>query len=384
MPVGAVEKRKPDGQVASWGAVRSPFGFPSTSSRCAVVPGECELIATSSSLSMAPSVRHRKANVESVSIVIEWENARLAEAERSLRMLASLAVQLDELTRGSSLKAEIVLLFNPEAVDEPAIEAIINHVRPRSQWPACFRLLPSGNLRYYEQKNQGVKNTSGDIIVFLDSDVVPESDWLEKILVVFQKPEIGVVCGNTYVECTSFYARALALFWFFPLRTQSDELEHVSMFFANNVAFRRDVICENLFPDLETFRGQSVALSKILKSKGIPIIRHNGARVSHPPPNGPRHFINRAMCEGHDAGQRMIARRGHKFSKVAVRSLKTFRRRMGRSTHQIACGYRAVHLSRAGAVGAWGLALTYNILHLAGYLLSAVNPRIVPRYFPIR
>jgi hypothetical protein len=57
---------------------------------------------------------------------------------------------------------------------------------------------------------------------------------------------------------------------------------------------------------------------------------------------------------------------------------------MGRSTHQIACGYRAVHLSRAGAVGAWGLALTYNILHLAGYLLSAVNPRIVPRYFPIR
>ncbi len=333
---------------------------------------------------MALSVRHRKANAESVSIVIEWENARLAEAERSLQMLASLAVQLDELTHDSSLKAEIVLLFNPEAVDEPAIEAIINHVRPRSQWPARFRLLPSGELRYYEQKNHGVKNTSGDIIVFLDSDVVPEPGWLEKILAVFQKPEVGVVCGSTYVECTSFYAKALALFWFFPLRTQNDELEHVSMFFANNVAFRRDVICDNLFPDLETFRGQSRLLGKILQSKGIPIIRHNGARVSHPPPNGLRHFVNRAMCEGHDAGQRMIARRGRNFSKLTVRSLKTFRQKMRQSTHRIACGYRAVHLSRAGAVGAWGLALAYNSLYLAGHLLSAVNPAIVPRYFPIR
>jgi hypothetical protein len=342
------------------------------------------LIAVSSSLPVAPPVRHRKANAESVSIVIEWENARLAKAERSLRMLASLAVQLDELTRDPSLKTEIVLLFNPEAVDEPAIEAIIDHARPHSQWPARFRLLPSGELRYYEQKNHGVKNTSGDIIVFLDSDVVPEPGWLEKILAVFQNPEVGVVCGSTYVECTSFYARALALFWLFPLRTQSEELEHVNMFFANNVAFRRSVIRENLFPDLDTFRGQAGALSKILQNKGIPIIRHKGARVSHPPPNGLRHFVNRAMCEGHDAGLRTIARRPYKFSALAARSLRTFRQRMEHSTSRIACNYRVVHLSRAGAMGAWGLALAYNSLYLAGQLLSAVKPTIVPRYFPIR
>jgi hypothetical protein len=69
---------------------------------------------------------------------------------------------------------------------------------------------------------------------------------------------------------------------------------------------------------------------------------------------------------------------------LAVRSLKTFRQKMRQSTHRIACGYRAVHLSRAGAVGAWCLALAYNSLYLAGHLLSAVNPAIVPRYFPIR
>jgi hypothetical protein len=333
---------------------------------------------------MPSATGQRRANAESVSIVIEWENARLAEAERPLRMLASLAAQLDALAATSSREVEIVLLFNPEAVDESAIGSIVDHARPRSEWPARFRLLPSGDLRYYQQKNHGAHSTSGDIVIFLDSDVVPEPDWLAKILSAMEDPAVDVLCGSTYVDCTGFYDRAFALFWLFPLRTGTDELEQADMFFANNVAFRRRVIEANPFPDLETFRGQAGALSKLLAGQGIAIVRHQGARCAHPPPNGLRHFVSRALCEGHDAGLRGLERRGRKPAKLARRSFRTFGQRMGRATSRIRLGYTAVGLSPLGAAGAWSLALAYNSLYLAGQLLAGIQPTFVPQHFPIR
>jgi hypothetical protein len=180
--------------------------------------------------SPAPTPR---GNAASLSIVIEWENARLAEAERSLRMLGELARQLDDLARTSSRAVDILLLFNLAVMAEAAIEALIDHVRPRADWPAMIRLLPSGERGYYEQKNFGVQHTAGDIVLFVDSDVVPEPGWLERLLTSFD-PEVGVVCGSTYVERGSFYERAVALFWLFPLRLSGEG--------------RRTVIGENPFP----------------------------------------------------------------------------------------------------------------------------------------
>ena len=54
------------------------------------------------------------------------------------------------------------------------------------------------------------------------------------------------------------------------------------------------------FPPLETFRGQCIALAEELARNGIGIFRQEGARVSHPAPNGWRHFLVRALCHGHD------------------------------------------------------------------------------------
>ncbi len=338
-------------------------------------------MTASPSLATPSALEHRGGNLESVSIVIEWENARLAEAERPLRMLASLATQIEEQTRNTSRAFEILLMFNPEAVDERTIEEIIAHARPRDQWPVPLRLLASGDLRYYEQKNHGARNSTGDIVILLDSDVEPEPTWLGKLLKTFEDPEVGVVCGSTYVDCSSFYDRAVALFWLFPLRPEKEEIIPTKMFWANNVAFRRKIIGENPFPDLSTFRGQAGALSKTLWKKGIPIMRHTGARCAHPAPNGISHFVNRAMCEGYDSGVRTLRRKNVRFGKE---SLDAFRRRMRDATTRIRAGYRDVNLSRPGAVGAWGVALAYNSLYLTGFLLSAYRPKIVPRYFPIR
>jgi hypothetical protein len=319
-------------------------------------------------------------NVPSLSVVVEWENARLSEAQRSLRLLAELVGQLDAERAGSSRAVEVLVLHNPEAVDGAAIEAMIDRVRPRERWPARVRLLASGERGYYEQKNFGVRHTTGEIVLFVDSDVVPEPGWLGRLLAAFDDPEVGVVCGSTYVEPCRWYDRAMALFWLFPLRSTRDGLEETGSIYANNVAFRRALIEANPFPDLPTFRGQCGSLARSLRAQSVRIHRHTGARVSHPPPNGLRHFVNRAMAEGHDEAlrDRLRGRR-----KVLKPSLKDFGRRMGDSTRRIAREHREVGLGPAGAVGAWGLALGYYGCKLAGRLLTAANPAIVRRHFPI-
>lgn len=318
-------------------------------------------------------------NSLALSIVVEWENARLSEAERSLRMLAELARQLDAERARGSRRVEILVLHNPEAVEAGAIAALVDRVRPRAAWPAQVRLIASGGRGYYQQKNFGVTQASGDLVLFVDSDVVPEPGWLERLLAAFDDPGSSVVCGSTYVELGSWYERAMAAFWLFPLRSARDGLEEAEAFHANNVAFRREVIAANPFPDLPTFRGQCGVLCASLRARGVRIRRHAGARVSHPPPNGLRHFVNRAMTEGHDD-----ALRDRLAGRKAVKSgFKDFTRRMRRATGRIAAGRREAGLSVPGAAGAWGLALGYHGCKLAGRLLTAADPAIVRRRFPI-
>jgi len=60
-------------------------------------------------------------------------------------------------------------------------------------------------------RNVGVKNASGDIIFFIDSDCYAKPDWIEKALAHFDKPEIAGVTGQTRLWNTeSPVARFLA------------------------------------------------------------------------------------------------------------------------------------------------------------------------------
>lgn len=315
----------------------------------------------------------------SLSIVVEWENARLAEAQRPSAMLAELARQLDALADADGRPVELVLLHNPHVIEHAALAAIIDTVRRRNGWAAEIRLIASAGRSYYEQKNLGVERTQGDLVLFLDSDVVPEPGWLAKLLSCFDDPAVSVVCGSTYVVLDGLYERAVALFWLFPLRPEEERLEEAKSFYANNVAFRRELIAANPFPSLPTFRGQCRMLSQTLRERGVRIWRHTGARVSHPPPSGVRHFVARALCEGHDEAVRDRAR----GRSPAARGLKEFGRRMRYASGRIASDREAVGLSPAGAVAAWGLALAYYGLKLGGRLLTGLDPGIVRRRFPI-
>ena len=110
-----------------------------------------------------------------VSIVVEWENVLLAGSKRAKAMLQSLIRQSNE----NSNILEIIISSNYPCEDL--------NIRPSSLNPQIkWRLENFEGRHYYELKNLGADLAIGEIIVFIDSDVIPAEDWLSQLLETFK------------------------------------------------------------------------------------------------------------------------------------------------------------------------------------------------------
>lgn len=315
-----------------------------------------------------------------VSVVIEWENAKLSELDRARRMLAALAGQLAALRERMPESPELIVLHDPAAIDAGIIRQCVTEAFGDPP-PLRLSIVATEGGGYYAQKNRGAELAGKELLLFLDSDVVPEPGWLAALLGTFADPQVAVACGNTYVEPEDFAAKAFALFWFFPLRSDLPpeaapvEAEH---FFANNVVFRRELFLRYRFPDLPMLRGQCVALAERLRQDGHRILVVGAARVSHPPPNGASHFVRRALCEGHDAVQQEKLRGGGRYG-YGLGTPWRFAQSVGRAGRRILAHRRDVGLGPVGAAGAFGLALGYYALCIVGEVIARVRPDMVRR-----
>ena len=314
------------------------------------------------------------------SVVIEWENARLSELQRTREMLKALR---EQIAQSEHPRPETIILHDKEHVGRQLIEDIIGEACKLEAWPADIRIIPTDGLNYYEQKNFGAQQCDTDLITFLDSDVIPERGWLAGLLEAFEDPDVQVVHGNVYIDVQGLYSKAFALFWFFPRRAEGNGLYQTTNYSpANNVTFRRATFEAFKYPSRPTFRGQCGALSQTLRNHGIATYCQPKSHVSHPPPNGLRHFVNRAVCTGHD----WVLRR-HLNPEKRDPSLATsyiwYRRHLRRAQKRIAVGYREVQLGPVGAVGALGIAAGYYTAAFAGAWLTLVQPRLVHRLFSI-
>jgi hypothetical protein len=316
----------------------------------------------------------------SFSVIIEWENAKLSELVRTRRMLAALAEQARSIEADKLTALDLVVLYDPEVIAHDLIKSTIAEAMAAGMPFAQLKLVPANGKRYYELKNHGATFTTADVLVFLDSDVIPEPGWLRRLLVALRDGAADVVGGNTYVAMDSLYSRSFALFWFFPLRTQADCLRESELFYANNVAFSRAVFCRHSFPVCDKFRGQCVDLAATLRAHGVKIHLHEGARVNHPPPNGVRHFVARALCDGHD--QAAIAReRGVHAS--AGNAWKRFKKNVRKANRSITSRSDSLRFGAGQRLAARSVALAYYALSFVGELTTIANPSLIPRCFPI-
>ena len=321
-------------------------------------------------------------SLPSFSAIIEWENARLSELDRARQMLRGLSTQIGEIEAELKQPPELMILYNPQSIDPALIRELVHeafHDRPEVE----FQLMPAEHGTYYRQKNHGATLASRELVMFVDSDVVPEPGWLAALIGSFRDPKVSIACGNTYIQPDTLYSRAFALFWFFPLRSRTAKLTRSNHFFANNVVFRKDLFLAYRFPDLPLLRGQCVSLAGALRRDGHEIFIQNAARVSHPPPNGLSHYVKRALCEGHDLAHRAEAAGQEGGRRFPLGALGRYKRSMGHSGRKIWRERGEVGLSRLGALGAMVVAAGYHTLALVGESVTRVRPNLIREHMAV-
>jgi glycosyltransferase involved in cell wall biosynthesis len=314
------------------------------------------------------------------SIAIEWENARFAQLERTRRMLRRLRQELIELPP-PPLPPQIDFLYDRHTIDGGMVSRVVAEEFRPEETPAASRIIPTEGLRYYQQKNLGAAQTSGEIVIFLDCDVIPEPGWLAAMLAAFDDPAVAAVGGETYVELEGVRSKAFALFWFFNLRDDAADLEPASFFHANNVAFRREVFAAHRFPDLPIYRGQCTLVGDALRSAGLGLFRQKRARVSHPYPLSLGYFTSRALHNGRDGAIVEAIRTGR--NRRLRGAYKDYRGRLAYAWRRIGRHRRDVSLSPAGAVAAFGIAFAYFTLQAIGEAVTLARPDMIRRLFPI-
>lgn len=298
-----------------------------------------------------------------VSIVVEWDNATLGGEPRARMALSRLAEEVD-----ASLRNAEVLICH-EGTPPP-------EVSPRGAGlPPGWKTVRVPDSAYYELKNHGAAAAAGGIIVFLDSDTIPEAGWLHALLAPFADPTVQAVAGHAYIQPDSLYSKAFALWWFFPLRAAPEPLKPAGSFFANNVAFRRATFLAHPFPQLEgTSRGACVALAEELGQAGITIWKTAAAQVAHPAPRGWRHFARRALAQGRD---RLLRERGWKTTPLG--SLVRLARHAAGGAAATLRDRRKVGLSPAGVPAAIALCWVYYALCFTGEAATLLGVTAVRR-----
>lgn len=104
----------------------------------------------------------------------------------------SLSYSLGSLAAQSVKPDEVIVVLKPSGDNsEEVIESF------RKKLPIRLLLQKEGN--FTDALSMGIKESSGDIILFIDDDAVAEEKWVEKYVALFQKLEdAGGITGTTY------------------------------------------------------------------------------------------------------------------------------------------------------------------------------------------
>jgi len=305
-----------------------------------------------------------------LSVVIEWENARNAKKARGAEMLRRLFAQLTAINNCFPAAPEVVVVHDTDDGSAEQILAEVAGKQPSVHF--LVRTCPCADLDYYDQKNLGAREARGEVILFVDSDVIPEDGWLKALLDCYVEEGCDAVAGATYIHGQSLYDRAFALFWFFPTEGDCRALSRGQsrFFFANNVLFRAAAF--HPYPEAPLVRTRWSLLADLMLKSGQSIIFEPRARTRHPAPNGVKHFVYRALCEGQDCAQ--YERPWYQKFLSALRRLGA---NMARSSTKIAAGHRDVGLNWPGTLGAMVIAFTYYGFAFCGEVVTVVFPNLI-------
>jgi hypothetical protein len=182
----------------------------------------------------------------------------------------ALAETLDGLARWRDDLVDDVVVVD---ASDGRLDAIRDD-HPWTTWIPYTRR-PGAGVTIPEQRNLGVAEAIGDVIVFTDCGCVPEPDWLPRLLAPILADGEHVTCGRTGSRGASVYDGVPAGS---SLESPPDYVEECPTI---NVAFRR-VAFDRVDGFDESFQyGSDIDFSWRLTRAGIPIRYVPGAVVVH-------------------------------------------------------------------------------------------------------
>lgn len=313
----------------------------------------------------------------SITFVTETDNLGMFGKKRMQRMLESLAPQLTE--ENHRLKqVEYIVSFDPTDISEVEVRRQFATV----SFPEgiTWRFMGCTGLTYYDLKNEGFKAATGDLVLCIDSDVLPQAGWLRAILTAFERPEVTVLAGHTHIELSSWYNKSFALFWTFPL-PETGGLQEAKHFMANNVHFRRPWIAAHLYPQRQAFHDHNRLLLQALHDEGKKLYQHTDARALHDAPRWMA-FVKRTFCHGYD---NIVEARdaGHHHKATFRGGLCRWHTQLRRSLQRMVANRKLVGLPAIAVPYATGLATIFFTCQLLGEWITLVRPQWIKRYFTL-
>ena len=280
--------------------------------------------------------RRAKGRVVTVSVVVESWNVD-SDAEALAALLARLAPQL------TAADAELVVTH--AGLPAGARARLATLAARDVRWLE----LPA-SAGYYEHKNAGFDAATGDVVAFIDGDCEPVADWLAALTAPFAAGARVVAGATSYAGTLArlaneldfpyfdarrrpFGARAdapakvLDVPYFDARRRQVGALAGapatVLNFFANNVAFAREVFAARHYPAITPmFHGQCQVLALQLGDAGIPIAFAPRARVTHAWPDSAVEWLSARLLRGADTTRlvpHVLARHAPRARGIATR-----------------------------------------------------------------
>ena len=325
---------------------------------------------------------NRDSSYPSFSIVIEWENIINSQEWLAVKMLRQLSKQIVEISPNLSSKPEVIIVYNSENFEHCQLEQFVNEKLEPCDSMIDLKIIPTTKSDIYELKNYGAQQCHQDIIILLDSDVVPEEGWLVAMLEPFQNPGISVLTGlDSYPK--SLYEKAFAVAsGVMSVSKYGDQIYEREHFACHNVVFRREILEANPFPPLPQFRRSCVVLGDRLRLQGYKILCQPKSRYSHPAPNGLRHFVIRALCQGHDIA--IASRRARKMNEASMAFDRLDNRwTLGQIFSYIRQKYRSLRLNPKDTFSTLAIVFTYLLFVYIGIQVSNVKPELIYRHLSI-
>lgn len=311
-----------------------------------------------------------------ISVVVEWENALLSDKARIPLLFSGLVREIGMLDEPT----ELLVMYNPDVVDGGALGRLLAENALEEANGVTLRLLSASGEHYYDLKNKGVLAATGEIVVFADSDVEPEPNWLRSLVAHLDaSSDLGMVGGWTYIKPAGPVGKAFSAGWFFPLRPRDGTLvESPARFlWSNNCAYRRNSFLAHPYraSQFNETRGACGRQLVEMNTHGVTTANISSAVVSHPAPNGLKHFVTRALAEGRDRSVDLLLADGTLSRRRSFARLARFAaRKIKQTLHNSVFERQRLDASLIEAPILVSIMATYYALLLCGALRTLVSP----------